>query len=111
MSGSSRIALSVAFWTASAACALAGDVTEVQISKLTYIPAEITVHAGDTVAWINADFVDHTATLKSDASATVWEVLILAGKTAQLLMTQPGTVEYFCRFHPNMKGKIIVLEK
>ena len=97
--------------SASAVCALADETTKVQISKLTFMPAEITVHAGDTVEWANGDFIPHTATVKPAAGSAGWDVTILPGKTAQLKVTEVGTVDYFCRFHPNMKARLIVLAK
>ena len=96
---------------ASALSALGAETAKVQISKLAFLPAEITVHVGDTVEWSNGDFIPHTATVKPAAGSAGWDVPIPAGKTAQLLITEAGTVDYLCRFHPNMKAKIIVLAK
>ncbi len=97
--------------SASAGYALAGETTKVQISKLTFLPPEITVHVGDTVEWANADFIPHTATVKPTAASAGWDVPIPAGKTGQLVVSEIGTVDYICRLHPNMKAKIIVLAK
>jgi len=103
--------LAAAMFFAGATAAAAGEVAEVQIKKLIYMPAEITVHVGDTVAWTNDDFVAHTATLKTASGEIVWDVPIAPGKTASLQMTQAGSLEYFCRLHPNMKATITVLQK
>jgi plastocyanin len=82
--------------------ALADTVT-VTIDKLAFSPKEISVKAGDTVEWVNKDAFAHTATVKDG-----WEVMIPPKKTASRVMTAGDTVDYFCRFHPNMKGKIAV---
>lgn len=37
-----------------------------------------------------------------------WEVLIPPGKVATHVAAADDTVDYYCRFHPNMKGKITV---
>jgi plastocyanin len=37
-----------------------------------------------------------------------WDVMIAPKKTARFVLTKAGDVEYFCRFHPNMKGRIAV---
>jgi plastocyanin len=87
---------------AGASSALADSVT-VTIEKLVFSPAEITVKAGDTVEWVNNDAFAHTATVKDG-----WEVMIPPKKTASRVMQAGDTVGYFCRFHPNMKGKITV---
>lgn len=86
------------------ACALAGEVVKVDISDLAFAPAEITVQVGDTVEWINGDFIDHTATARSGD----WDITIPAGKTGQAHLTRAATIEYFCRFHPGMTGTIHV---
>ena len=46
----------------------------------------------------------HTAT----ASDKSWDVTIEPGKSGRLTLTGSGSVNYFCRFHPNMKGRIVV---
>jgi plastocyanin len=64
---------------------------------------EIKAKVGDTIEWINKDFIAHTATVPDD-----WDVTIAANASASLVLKKSGTVEYYCRFHPNMKGRIAV---
>jgi plastocyanin len=92
----------VALLAAGAAPAFADTVT-VTIDKLAFSPKEISVKAGDTVEWVNKDAFAHTATVKGG-----WEVMIPPKKTASRVMQAGDSVDYFCRFHPNMKGKITV---
>ncbi|CAM5181517.1 amicyanin [Bosea thiooxidans] len=75
----------------------------VTMEKLVFLPAEIEVKAGQTIEWINKDPFAHTATVKGG-----WEVMIPPGKTATRAVAAGDTVEYYCRFHPNMKGRIKV---
>ena len=56
--------VSLALYVASAVWALAGETVQVKISDLAFSPAEITARVGDTIQWVNGDFVDHTATAK-----------------------------------------------
>jgi plastocyanin len=89
------------------ACARAGvsgEVVQVKINDLAFSPAEITIKPGDTIEWVNADFIDHTATETGGA----WDILIGAGKSARLQFNTPGTSKYYCRFHPDMTGVIHV---
>jgi plastocyanin len=79
------------------------ETVTVTIEKLVFSPTEITVKAGDTVEWVNKDAFAHTATVKGG-----WEVMIPPKKTASRVMQAGDTADYFCRFHPNMKGKITV---
>jgi plastocyanin len=82
----------------------AGEIVQVKINDLAFSPTEITIKPGDTVEWVNADFVDHTAT----ATGGSWDVLIGPGKSARRQFDKPGTSKYYCRFHPNMTGIIRV---
>jgi plastocyanin len=34
--------------------------------------------------------------------------MIEPNKSASLVLKKGGTVEYYCRFHPNMKGQITI---
>jgi plastocyanin len=34
--------------------------------------------------------------------------MIAPNKSASLVLKKAGTVEYYCRFHPNMKGRIAI---
>ena len=85
-----------------AASAHAGTIT-VTIEKMAFSPMEITARAGDTIEWVNKDAFAHTATLKGG-----WEVMLPVGKSGSITVDAAGAVDYFCRFHPNMKGRITV---
>ena len=91
---------------ASAASALAGEAVQVKISDLAFLPTEVTARVGDTIQWVNDDIVDHTATATKGGE---WDVMIVAGKQAEQQLTRAGEIDYFCRFHPFMTGKITVL--
>jgi plastocyanin len=91
---------------ASAASALAGETVQVKITDLAFLPTEVTARVGDTIQWVNDDIVDHTATATKGGE---WDVMIVAGKQAEQQLTRAGEIDYFCRFHPFMTGKITVL--
>jgi plastocyanin len=80
------------------------DVVQIKMEKLGFIPAQVTAHVGDTIEWINADFVAHTATARDGA----WDVLIPVNASKSVVLKAPGEVEYYCKFHPNMTGQISV---
>jgi len=79
------------------------DVINVVIDNLVFSPEEIKAKVGDTITWNNKDIVAHTATVRGG-----FDVMIEANKSASLVLTKPGAVDYYCRFHPNMKGRIAV---
>jgi plastocyanin len=84
----------------------AAESLAVEIKDFAYNPPEITVPVGGSVTWTNQDAAPHTATgldreaLQSGAIAT--------GESFTQAFDTAGTVEYFCEFHPNMKGSIVV---
>jgi plastocyanin len=84
---------------------------QVTIAKLVYAPAETTLHVGDTITWVNNDPIAHTATAAKNAPGGPWEVMLPLGKSAAMQMMTAGTIDYYCRFHPNMKARFIVLAK
>ena len=55
------------------------------------------------VTSINKDIVAHTATVHGG-----FDVAIETNTSASLVLTKAGIVEYYCRFHPNMKGRITI---
>ncbi|GAB4517674.1 MAG: hypothetical protein Kow00133_02180 [Amphiplicatus sp.] len=90
------------------ACACAPQTGEaethiVEMRGLEFIPAEIDVAAGDTVTWVNADVMPHTATA-ADGS---WDSGTMeAGDEWSLVIETAGALDYVCAFHPTMTGVI-----
>ncbi|MER9163785.1 cupredoxin family copper-binding protein [Mesorhizobium sp. M0715] len=79
------------------------ETIQVIIDKLVFSPATVEAKVGDTIEWVNKDVFAHTATVKGG-----WEVMIPPKKSASLTLKAAGPVDYFCRFHPNMKGRLVV---
>jgi len=75
----------------------------VTIENLAFVPAEIEVKVGNTIEWVNKDPIAHTATVNGG-----WEVMIPPGAAATRVVEASDGVEYYCRFHPNMTGRIVV---
>ena len=80
------------------------ETIQVKIEKLAFMPSQVTGHVGDTIEWVNADFVAHPATARDGA----WEVMIAPSATASVVVKADGTVDYYCKFHPNMIGQITI---
>jgi plastocyanin len=80
------------------------DVVQIKIEKLSFVPARITAHVGDTIEWVNANFVVHTATARDGA----WDILIPVNATKSVVLKTEGMVDYYCKLHPNMTGQITV---
>ncbi len=86
-------------WEASAAS------HTVQIEGMKFVPERLEVKAGDTVTWVNKDFVPHTVTAKT---AGVESGDIAQGKRWTFKAARKGELDYICRLHPVMHGKLVV---
>ena len=77
----------------------------VAIRGMNYVPPSLTVNVGDTVVWKNEDTVPHTAT---DRGKSFDSGSIVSGASWSYVVNKKGTYSYYCTFHPNMNGKLIV---
>jgi plastocyanin len=91
--------------TGSSGDAAPSNVEKAKITDGAFEPATITIKPGTAVRWTNDGEKLHTVTaVKGD-----WDSGdIPAGKDFTATFTKPGTFEYYCRHHKNMKGTIVV---
>ena len=76
----------------------------VQIVRMQFVPAVLSVHKGDSVVFLNKDLVNHNAT---ESTAGKWQSPTLRpGDSWRMVVT--GSADYYCTFHPGMKGKLEV---
>src|SRR3954447_10310081 len=80
------------------------ETIQVVMENLVVSPAEVSAKVGDTVEWINKDVFVHTATARNGD----FDVTMPAKKTITSVMKKAGTVEYYCRYHPNMKATLTI---
>ena len=73
---------------------------QVVMENLVVSPAAASAKVGDTVEWINKDIFVHTATARNGD----FDVNMPPKQTVTSVLKKAGTVEYYCRFHPNMKA-------
>ena len=73
---------------------------QIVMQDLGFAPAEVTAKVGDTIEWVNKDVFAHTATARNGD----FDVNLPPKKTVTSVLNKAGTVEYYCRFHPNMKA-------
>lgn len=81
-------------------------ITQVTIRLFKFSPETIEVTTGETVEWANDDLTPHTVT--SRGARELNSGTIDAGSSWRHTFTQAGTFPYYCTFHPEMKGTIIV---
>lgn len=77
---------------------------EITMENLVISPAEVSAKVGDTINWINKDVFAHTATAKSGD----FDVMLPPKKSAISVLKKAGTIDYYCRYHPNMKTTLKV---
>jgi plastocyanin len=77
---------------------------QITMENLVIAPAEATVKVGDTIELINKDIFAHTATARNGD----FDVTMPPKKTVTFVLKKAGTIEYYCRFHPNMKATLNV---
>jgi plastocyanin len=79
---------------------------KVTIESLKYSLDTIQITKGETVEWVNDDLTPHSVT--SDRSGEFNSGSMHVGATWRHTFNQPGTFAYFCTFHREMKGSVIV---
>ena len=83
--------------------AVAADYVVV-IDKVTFGPLPAELHPGDTITWQNDDIFRHSATAR-DAS---FDVDLPSKSSVKMVVGAAGDVEFFCKFHPGMKGTLVI---
>jgi plastocyanin len=80
----------------------------VDIVNFMYEPDPLEVNVGDTVTFVNKDTAPHTATAEDKS----WDSGNLdQGDKWTVKLDKVGEVPYFCIYHPDMKGTLIVKPK
>lgn len=81
------------------------DRVTVEIKDYDFSPRDLTVTLGTEVSWVNRDGVPHDATSDKGGWTTG---LLKQGDESRLVFEQPGTFDYLCTIHPDMKAKLTV---
>ena len=77
---------------------------QITSTDLVFAPAEVSARVGDTIEWINKDVFAHTATARDGD----FDVMMPPKRTVTSVLKKAGTIEYYCRFHPNMKAVLTI---
>ncbi|HWU92671.1 MAG TPA: cupredoxin domain-containing protein [Sphingomicrobium sp.] len=76
----------------------------VVIDKMKFGPVPTGLHAGDSITWVNRDFLKHSAT----AADHSFDVDLPAGAKATTTLKKSGAIPFSCRYHPGMRGVLQV---
>jgi plastocyanin len=77
---------------------------QISMEDMQITPTATSAKVGDTIEWINKDVVVHTATARNGD----FDVTLPPKKSVTTVLKRAGTVDYYCRYHPNMKASLKV---
>jgi len=86
-----------------AGAATAPRVHVVVIDKMAFGPMPADVRAGDIIEWANHGILEHSATARDGS----FDVDLKPGASVRTT-AKPGTVAFFCKFHPTMQATLVV---
>ena len=99
----SKLALWSAIALAAVVPAYAADYTIV-LDKMKFGPVPAELHPGDTITWQNHDIFRHTATARDKS----FDIDLLPKAAVKMVVGQPASVDFFCKFHPGMTGTLVI---
>ncbi len=82
------------------------ETIRIAVDRTSFVPAQVTAHVGDTIEWVSTDFLAHTASARNKE----WDLTIPPKTTRQVKVEHAGEIDYYCRYHPNMVGRISVMQ-
>jgi plastocyanin len=82
----------------------AGKAQQVAMEGIKFVPERLEVAVGDTITWTNGDLVPHTVT----SGTAIESGTIDPNEHWRYVARKKGEIDYICRFHPGMRGKLIV---
>jgi plastocyanin len=76
---------------------------EIRFVNGTCYPADVYIYKNATVVWVNPGPGEHAISIGNDVSPP-----ILAGESYSKNFHEFGEYEYYCRYHPKERGRVIV---
>jgi plastocyanin len=77
----------------------------VVVDKMKFAPVPAELHPDDTITWQNDDIFRHSATARDES----FDVNLPAKSSVKMVVGDAGSVEFFCKFHPGMKGTLVIV--
>ena len=89
--------------------ARAGEIVEVAIEQMKFVPQVVKVKPGTTVKWVNREKRNNHSILFEREGLPESE-RFFPGESWQRTFSKPGTYPYVCGPHPEMTGVVEVAE-
>ena len=83
-----------------------GDVVEVRMKDILFMPENVTAKVGQTVRWTNDDAVAHN--VKAESGSDFASDSLSKGETFEFKLDKAGKIPYVCTIHAGQKGSITV---
>ncbi|TCU11754.1 cupredoxin domain-containing protein [Rhizobium sullae] len=96
------VAVAATFAMASPA-ALAAEY-QITIANMRFGAPAGSLHVGDVIIWRNDDIFRHTATARDKS----FDVDLPPKSERRMTVRQRGAIDFYCRFHPAMVGRLDV---
>lgn len=74
------------------------------IQHMKFVAVPPNLRKGDTILWVNRDVVPHTATARNRG----FDVVLKPQQSARTTVQQTGKIAFYCRYHPAMRGIMVV---
>lgn len=81
------------------------ETIEIKVNEMSFSPAMVTAHVGDTISWVNVGAIPHTVTA---ADGSFDKTPIAPGERYNWVVTKEGTINYVCSYHPGMNGMLML---
>lgn len=104
LAGAIGIAIGLCGWAAAAQAAE----TVMDQKGLKFVPSTVTINAGDTIRFTNADPFTHDVTVVGPDGVSSDKGLQHHGQDNVVAFPKAGTFSVTCKMHPNMKATVIV---
>ena len=75
----------------------------VVMQNMRFGPIPAGIKAGDTILWVNRDVVPHTVTARDRS----FDLILAAGRSGRTVVRAPGTIAFYCRYHPAMRSVLV----
>lgn len=91
--------------------AATAEEVRVRLESSNFDPTELTISAGTTVLFLNADSYTHTVTEGTGGQAVDDPIVdreIAENRTVRVTFDEPGTYDITCKIHPSMQLTVTV---